>query len=395
MVNLLSDAFRGKKTAKVIPMNQKPVQEAIQIDRCQTIVFKIGSSLLTRQGRLDPEQLKRFVQVLSRLHKQNINIILVSSGAVASAGFVFNDKKLDKKTLPSRQALSSIGQVELMERYKKHFKRQQINIAQILMSQITLKDRESFLNARHTLKVLLQHRVIPIINENDALSTDELRLGDNDVLGAVISGLCDAELYVILSDVDGLYRDFGTSRQKQIPIVEKINDDISALAKGPGSNVGTGGMNTKIEAARTAASFGIPTWILSGKNHQLYKDLIQSKGGTYFQAKKSRFNKRKQWIASGINLKASLIVDEGAAKAISQKNKSLLARGITHCSGQFYPGDLCEILDDKEKVIAKGRINYSHDDLIKIIGKNKSEIEAILGSRPYDEVVHKDNLVVL
>ncbi len=354
------------------------------------LVIKIGSSLLTKNKVIDGDQIARYADLVARLLKEKYEVALVTSGAVASAGL-----SVAPGSLPLRQALASVGQVHLMEMYRKVFAKKKIPVGQVLLSEYLLKHRPSYLNASSALRTLFELKVLPIINENDVVSTEELKFGDNDTLGAIVAGLIHADQYVILSDVDGLYRRFGSPEQELIPRVNRIDSHLEKEAGGSGSAVGTGGMASKVRAAKLAFTFAIPTLIMNGRSKDLFGDILGGKKGTLFVPPQSGVNKKKTWIASTINLPGKISVDSGAEEALTRKNSSLLASGVVRVDGNFHSGDICSVLGMRGRVIAKGICNFSSYDLRKIMGRHSREIPMLLGETSYEEVIHRDNLVKL
>lgn len=357
-----------------------------------TIVIKIGSSSLTSDKKIDPIKIQRFVDLIAKLQNEEKKVVLVTSGAVASAAIA-----CDPKGIRVKQALASVGQVNLMAIYKTLFEKKSIPVGQILVSEFSLKHRESYLNAKITFSTLFEMGVLPIVNENDPLATEELKFGDNDQLGALISGLVDADYYVMLSDVDGFYLDYGKPEQKLLSEIQKVDSSLFKEAGGSGSHVGTGGMVSKLKAASLACSFGIPS-LLHNSNYktgdELYKAIFETGTGSLFLPSPRQMKNRKKWIASGLNLKGSITVDEGAEKAL-RKGKSLLPAGIKGVDGQFSMGDVVAVKNLAGIVIAKGLVNYPHEDLGAIGGLKTAQIEKMLGAAQYIEAIHADNLVIL
>lgn len=363
------------------------------LQKSKRLVIKVGSSLLTKNGRINAGEIRRYASLIEELHREGYQVALVTSGAVASAGI-----PAPSKSLPVRQALASVGQVRLMEIYRKIFEKKKIPVGQVLLSEYLLKHRPSYLNARFTLGTLFELKVLPIINENDVVSTEELKFGDNDTLGAIVAGLIEADLYVILSDVDGLYRDFGTPRQALVERVEVIDAAISKEAGGSGSEVGTGGMASKVRAAKLAFRFGIPTLITNGRASGLRIAILKKNRGTLFVpplVPENKINRKKTWIASGLNLPGKIHVDSGAEEALLKKSSSLLASGIERVEGNFHSGDVCSVYGKRGREIARGISNFSSYEVRKIMGRHSREIPSLLGETSYEEVIHRDNLVRL
>jgi glutamate 5-kinase len=357
------------------------------------VIIKIGSSLLTKEKRIDPASIRRYASFIADLRLRGLEVALVSSGAVASAGDLREDP-----SLPTRQALASIGQVHLMDRYRRSFEKHKIRVAQVLLSEYLLKDRPSYLNASVTLKTLFKMGVLPIINENDAVSTEELQFGDNDVLGAIVAGLCQADLYIILSDVDGLFLDYGKPHARLLPVVDHISADLEKEAGGSRSSVGRGGMSSKLRAAKLALKFKVPTLISNGRKNKLFQTIFQEGAGTLFLTPGNALRGKKAWIASAINLSGQLILDSGAAEAIRQRGSSLLPSGVVDVKGHFHAGELCLLKNEAGVEIGKGISRYSSYEVEKIKGKKSSEITGILKiakDRFHKEIIHRDELVTL
>lgn len=366
------------------------------------IVLKIGSSLITKGGRLHTPSLVRFVDLIVRLRERGAQVALVTSGAVASARHLLPPGH--EATLPEKQALSSVGQVHLMERYRKAFERKKVKVGQVLLSEYVLKHRPSYINARTTFTALNGLGVLPIINENDVMSVEELKFDSNDALGAVVCGLIDADLYVILSDVDGLYRNFGTPQAERLTTVRGVDASIEREAGGSRSAVGTGGMASKVAAARRAGRFGVPTLIASGRHKDLYGALMAEGKGTLFlppdwlgdtSPQLKNHGSKKIWLASTIHTQGRLFVDGGAASALTEKKSSLLPSGIRKVEGDFHAGDVVAIVNASGKELARGVSTYSSYEVRLIQGLKTSEIAAKLGYRNADEVVHRDNLLLV
>lgn len=362
------------------------------------IVVKVGSNLLTdKTGRINQKRIHSLAREISELHNKKVEIVVVSSGAIASGL-----KKLGLKTKPKeirkKQATAAVGQPLLMWMYEKYFLKFKKHIAQILLTRDDLSDRVRYVNAKNTILTLLEMGVIPIINENDTVATDEIKFGDNDQLAALVSGLIEANHLIILSDVPGLY----TSDPKKDPNaklikhVTEVSKDLIEIAKPTSTGYGTGGMYSKVIAAKKATSFGIPVHIVSGRKYGNIKAVIEGKQvGTYFEPVSQRVTSRKGWIAYATRAKGNLYIDEGAVKALLNDGKSLLPSGIKKVEGDFDTGDAVYCIDEKGEKIAKGLVNYSSCEIKMIKGKKSSEIEKILGYKYSDEVIHRDNLVIL
>lgn len=362
------------------------------------VVVKIGSNILADEKEgLDTRRISSIASDISELQDMGYAVVLVSSGAVA-AGMRKLGLKEKPKDVQLKQAAAAVGQSSLMWAYEKGFGEHGKKVAQILLTRDDFSDRERYINSKNTLFTLLQYGIVPIINENDTVATDEIKFGDNDHLASLVAGLVEAERLIILSDVDGLYSADPKKSQKAalIKTVEEITSAIEASAGGAGSAVGTGGMYSKILAAKKAVNNGITVNIISGKKSGLIVSLLKGNShGTEFRAKKERLSSRQGWIVYGSRAKGTLHLDSGAVKALLHGGKSLLPSGVVSLDGKFETGDAVYCVDSDEKRIAKGITNYSSAEVNKIKGKKTSEIEKILGYRYSDEVIHRDNLVVL
>ncbi len=362
------------------------------------LVVKIGSNILAYEKEgLDTKRISSIACDIAELHNNGYDVVLVSSGAIA-AGMRKLGLKEKPRDIKFKQAAAAIGQSSLMWAYERSFGDYGKKVAQVLLTRDDLSDRKRYINSKNTLLTLLSYRVIPIINENDTVATDEIKFGDNDYLATLVAGLVEAERLVILSDVDGLYTEDPrrSAKAKLIDYVEKITPELEEKAGGAGSAVGTGGMYSKLLAAKQAISHGIIVHIISGRKDGLLTSLMQDRhSGTMFKPKSEKLPSRKGWIAYGSRSKGSLIIDEGAVKALLQGGKSLLPSGIVSVEGDFDTGDAVYCLDLKRTRIAKGLINYSSSEIGKIKGRKTSEIEKVLGYKYSDEAIHRDNLVLL
>lgn len=366
----------------------------------QTWVIKAGSSLITNHGQgLDAEFINHWVEQVVELRKKNIDCILVSSGAVAEGL-----KRLNIKKRPSAihelQAAAAVGQMGLIQRYEMQFQKHGLHTAQILLTHDDLSNRERYLNARSTLKTLLAKNVIPIVNENDTIAIDEIRLGDNDTLAALVANLLDADTLILLTDQNGLYTDDPTQNKSAKLITQAHAGDpelISMASKGKPGEVGRGGMLTKVKAAERAARSGTNTIIAAGKEKDILLRIANKENntGTWIQAKQEPLAARKQWLAGHLQVKGSIIIDSGAKNVLSQKGKSLLPIGVTQCDGEFLRGEAVMCKDTDGNVIAIGLINYNSRETRQIIGKSSHDIESILGYIDSPELIHRDNLVLI
>lgn len=362
------------------------------------IVVKVGTSTLTHNtGKPNFLRIERLARELSDLANQGKEIILVTSGAVG-AGMDRLGLKERPKTIPEKQAAAAVGQGILMHTYEKLFAEYGQTVAQVLLTREDSVNRSRYANSRNTLLTLLRMGAIPIINENDAVAVDELKIGDNDTLSAMVASIVDADALIILSDIEGVYND-NPQNNPDAELIREITDitpEIEALSGGPGSQRGTGGMYTKIQAAKIAVSSGVVMVIASGIQDGVIRRIIEGEQvGTIFLPKEHRLQIRKRWLAFGSRLYGSVMVDQGCERALVKEGSSLLAAGITAVEGEFEPGNTIRVLTREGREIARGLANYAAQDVEKIKGCHTNEIADILGSKPYDEVIHRDNMVLL
>lgn len=363
------------------------------------LVVKIGSGLIrSPEGVLREDTVRQYAQQLSTLRKQGVEVILVSSGAIALGMPVLQQERMPS-TIALQQAAAAIGQSHLIWNYERLFGMFNQQVAQILLTHADLRQRGRYLNAHNTLQTLLAHGVIPIINENDTVSVDEIRFGDNDTLSAMVCNLVDADTLIILTDIDGLYSADPRLDPEAalIPEVKRIDSRIEALAGRTTHETGRGGMYSKIQAAKIAGASGMHTYIANGLKPGIILQVLNGEAlcTHIYPSNKIKLPSRKRWIFYTLKSKGSIVVDEGAKRALTQKGKSLLPSGIVEVSGSFRFGDAVDCLDASATRFAKGMINYSSLELQAIIGQHTSLIETILGEKKYDEVIHRDNLVLL
>lgn len=362
------------------------------------LVVKIGSSLIASRDRgLNHALLEALAREVADLKRQGYEIVIVSSGAILS-GLEKLGIKTRPKSLPVKQAAAAVGQSRLIWAYEKAFEAHGLKVAQILLTQDDLADRKRFLNSRNTLTTLLGLDVIPVINENDTVVVEEIRFGDNDNLAGLVTHLIDAQLLVILSDVEGLFTEDPRHHPGAvlIPVVAKINAETERLAKETATLEGTGGMRSKILAARKVAAYGVPTVVAGGRRAGALSEILNGDAvGTLFLPESGKRNSRKQWIAFTSRTKGRLWLDAGAVEALAAKGKSLLPSGIVRVEGRFEAGDAVSCLDPHAREVAKGLVNYASEDLARIRGAKTGEIAGILGYKDYDEAIHRDNLVIL
>jgi len=360
------------------------------------VVVKVGSNVLTEDHGLNLKAIRSISRQICRLIDGGIEIILVSSGAMASGiRKVGLAKRPDE--IPKRQAIAAVGQAGLIMEYEKAFARYHKKVAQILLTGDDLNNRKRYLNARNTLCMLLSWQVVPIINENDTVMTEEIQFGDNDNLAAVITLLMDADILINLTDIDGLYtKDPRTDPDADfIPLVSTIGEDIKKVASDIPGALGTGGILSKINAARKVTTAGIPMVIANGGRPDVLKKLFAGKDiGTFFTPKKKKLKSRKCWIAFTLKPKGVVKIDDGAAEAILRRGKSLLPSGIVSVEGEFSVGAPVEFRKTDDETLGTGLVNYSSTDIRKIMGLKSSQIKNRLGHKPYDDVIHRDNLAV-
>jgi glutamate 5-kinase len=361
------------------------------------LVVKVGSALVTDEGRgLDPVAIDRWGAQIARLRAGGKEVVMVSSGAIAEGV-----KRLGWPRRPREihalQAAAAVGQMGLAQVYETCFRAHGLQTAQVLLTHEDLADRRRYLNARATLLTLLQHGVVPIINENDTVVTDEIKVGDNDTLGALVTNLIDADVLVILTDQQGLYtadprRDPGATL---LPRVTAGDPALEAMAGGAGSSIGKGGMITKVMAARRAAGGGASTVICSGREPQVLLRLAAGEAvGTEFIAQTPRLAARKQWLADHLQLRGAVRVDAGAVRALRGEGKSLLPIGVVEVVGEFERGEAVAVIDAEGREVARGLSNYAASDARRIARRPSSEIESVLGFVEESELIHRDNLVL-
>jgi glutamate 5-kinase len=368
------------------------------LGKARRIVVKVGSSILASVDKgLHYEAFSRLTKEISELKRQGHEIILVSSGAIA-AGMEKLGYKTRPQTITQKQATAAVGQSRLMNIYENYFSRYQQMVAQVLLTHDDLSHRRRFLNARNTLLALLELGIIPIINENDTVVVDEIKVGDNDNLSALITNLIEADLLIILTDIEGICDCDPRSHPdaRCISLIEDIDADMESVMGETRSQMSVGGMVSKIQAARKASRFGIPTVVACGTNKEVLHQVLKGKEvGTLILPKARTLSSRKHWIAFNLKPKGDVIVDEGAKKAVVQKGKSLLPSGVREVRGFFHRGDPVSCVGPRGKEFARGLVNYSVQELEKIRGHRTGEIEKILGYKYSDEIIHRDDLVVL
>lgn len=358
------------------------------------VAVKVGTSVLASQTHpLERQAVKNMACQICALMDRGIKVVLISSGAIG-AGMNLLGLKTRPKALQKLQAAAAIGQSQLMKTYDEDFKACGKIVAQVLLTREDLEDRRRYLNAKNTIFTILDYGAIPIINENDTVSVEEIRFGDNDTLASLVANLVGADLLIILSDVDGLRRYHG--KTEIIDIVEEITPDIERLARGTDKEESVGGMVTKIKAAKVVTDSGTPLIIANGRREDVLIKIVDCKEvGTLFIPKLNKMAAKKRWIAFSTRSKGWIVVDSGAKQALFERKKSLLPSGIIDVEGEFEAGDIISIKDDKGKEFARGLVNYSSQEVQRIKGTRSQGIEARLGYKYYDEVIHRDNLAIV
>ncbi|MBI3084455.1 MAG: glutamate 5-kinase [candidate division NC10 bacterium] len=362
------------------------------------VVVKVGSGVLSRGGiSLHRPTVAGLASALAGLRARGVEVILVSSGAIL-AGMEALGLTERPRDLPLKQATAAVGQSHLMRAYEEAFQPRGQRVAQILLTREDLRHRGRYLNARNTLFTLLRLDIVPIVNENDSVAVQEIQFGDNDTLSALVANLAEADLLVILTDTEGLFtadprRD---PSARLIPLVHPQDAVTSFCAEEAGSAASIGGMSSKVLAARRAATAGIPTVVASGLKEGVLEAVLQgAEEGTFFVPSRSRMQSRKRWLAFASVPRGGIVVDAGARRALVTGGKSLLPSGIRATRRSFRAGDAVSLVDAEDREFARGLANYSRDEVEKIKGLKSHEIAAVLGHKPYDEVVHRDNLVIL
>ena len=361
------------------------------------VVVKVGSSLVSSGEGLDPRRIRALTSEIDKLSGARRDFVLVSSGAVA-AGRARLGLRERPHTIPQKQAAAAVGQIDLMAAYKAAFDAHGRHVAQVLLTREDLTSRRRYLNAKHAFGALLEAHVLPIVNENDTVAVDEIKLGDNDNLSAAVASLVEADLLVILSDVDGLHTADPRRNESATPVELMNAEDPAAMryATGTVNHVGTGGMATKLEAARKAAAAGIATVIADGRGDRALERVLDPNvvAGTLVLPAADRLASRKHWIAYTLRPQGSLHLDAGAAAALREKGRSLLPSGLRDVEGSFGAGDCVRCIDPDGAEVARGLVNYSATELKKIQGAHTRDIERLLGYKVSDEIIHRDDLVI-
>jgi len=361
--------------------------------RAKRVVIKLGTAVLCRpDGRLDERRLATIADQVHGLRERCIEVVLVSSGAIGAGMGALGLPKRPSR-LPSLQAAAAVGQGKLMAAWEACFRRHGYHAAQVLLTREDFDDRARYLNMSNTLRQLLAFGAVPVVNENDTISVDEIPLtfGDNDILSALVANLLEADVLIMLSVVEGLY----DARGRVVPCVERITDAVRALASGVRSHGGIGGMESKLEAARMVAGGGGAAIIADGRARDVLLRLFEGgECGTLFPPTAARMRGRKRWIGFGRRPRGRLSVDEGARRAVVERGKSLLPSGVTGVSGAFERGDLVAVVGPDGEEFARGLVNYTAAEIARIQGLKSGAIVRVLGEKLYDEVIHRDNLAL-
>lgn len=360
------------------------------------VVIKVGSALISPENKGCSG---RYIQNIARFvidcHLKNIEVIIVSSGSVA-AGRNLIQHGSPIPSIPMKQAMASVGQMQMMANWQRYF---DVPCSQLLITHSDLKSRERYINIKNTLRILLANKIIPIVNENDTVATEELKVGDNDNLAALVALVSESDGLFILSDIDGVYNKDPRSNDdaEMISVISEITDDIYAMAGTTNNPIATGGMKTKIQAAEKAIENGIDTYILNGTNNEVFDNLLVGKNpGTHFLANQEVSKAKKHWLKYTLKSHGKVFIDNGAVNALLNKGASLLPSGILSIEGEFLAGESLDVIDENTNtIIAKGICQYNHQDLFRIKGKNTDEIQSILGYLSSKEIVHRDDMVIM
>ena len=361
------------------------------------VLIKIGSAVLTGKNGLDLNIIEQLVDEIAELKKKGYQVVIVTSGAIASGKHRMGIRG-ELKSIPQKQAAAAVGQGRLMRVYSNAFGKHGLFVAQILLTMSDLTDRKRFLNIRNTLSTIMEWGVIAIINENDTVAVDEIKFGDNDHLAAMITNIIGAHLLINLTSTEGLYdrNPAKSENAKLISLVEEITEEIEAAATDEATSMGIGGMKSKVLAAKKVTVSGIPCIIAPGKRKGVLQDIFAGKEiGTLFLPMGKHLTSRKYWIAFTLRSRGRLFLDEGAKKALIEQGKSLLPSGIVNVEGDFCVGDPVTCVDMEGTPLAKGLVNYSATETFKIMGLKTSQIEHVLGYKDYDEIIHRDNLALI
>ena len=368
-----------------------------EIRKAKRIVLKVGTSTLTRNGQLRPERFTALARDVAGILDGGRQVVLVSSGAIAVGASKLGWQHTGQ-SVREKQAAAAVGQIGLVELYQRRFAKRDRHVAQVLLTRAGLEQHERFMNARHTMLELLRLGVVPIVNENDTVATEEIRFGDNDNLAATIVNAVEADLLVILTDVEGLYErapEKGEPAPPLIRTVESITPAIESAASGAGTRFGSGGMITKLEAAKNAARSGAATVLCHGGTRDVLSRLLAGEQhGTLF-APGERLRGRKHWLAFTAKPRGTIVIDEGASRALRKRGPSLLPAGVLRVEGNFEIGDSVRCVNEERQEVARGLVGYSSEDVAALAGRPTKEIDAVLGYSNGDEIIHRDDMVLV
>ncbi|UCG38717.1 MAG: glutamate 5-kinase [bacterium] len=359
------------------------------------VIVKLGSMVLAAPGGgVDQALLDRLADEMATLSSEGVVFIIVSSGAILM-GMQEMGQRRQPKSIEVKQALAAVGQSRLMHAYADAFARHGIKVGQVLLTGEDLEIRERFVHSRNAMDALLRMKVLPIINENDTVSVEEIRFGDNDFLASIVVNLADADLLVILTNTRGLFdRDPKLGEGKLVEVVQEVDDEVVSMAGGPGE-AGSGGMSSKVMAAKRTARMGVPTVIADGRSPSVLTGILREEPvGTLFLPSGDKLASRKHWIAYSGKPKGTLVLDEGAVKALVKKKKSLLPAGVVGVRGQFDRGTMVRCVDSEGREVARGVTCFSSDQILRIMGRHSGDIETVLGACPGEEIIHRDDLVI-
>ena len=375
----------------------RPIRNGLP-ENVRRLVIKVGSRVLVDDaGRPDPDQITRLIDQIAALQRDNLEVIFVSSGAIA-AGVQSLGWPQRPVNLPDLQMAAAIGQGVLLNLYSDQLARHDCRLGQVLLTHADLNDRIRHLNARNTIMAMLRNRIIPVVNENDVVAVDEIRFGDNDMLAAMVATLVDADLMILMTTSDGLFRAEKGKLIERIPLLDDITDETLSMAQGKGSSWSSGGMGSKLQAADRAIRAGTPVVIANGNQEGVLRRVLDGEDvGTLITgtARQRKLKARKKWIAFFHRTQGSLYVDEGAGRAILEKGYSLLPVGVQRSEGRFRAGALVNIRTADGKTIARGLTAYNRDDIERIKGRRSADIPFVLGERHHLEVIHRDNMVLM
>lgn len=371
--------------------------ERERLAKAKRVVVKIGSGVLTRDGRFHGRTLSRLAREIAASREGGRTVVVVSSGAIA-LGVEALGLPRRPRDIAGLQSAAAVGQARLVDRWSRAFARHGVTVAQVLLTHADLHARTRYLNARHTLGRLLLQGVVPVVNENDSVAVEEIRVGDNDLLAGLVTGVAGADLLVLLTDIDGVYDADPTVHKgaRRFDVIDPTDPAVRAAARKSRSGVGTGGMTTKLQAAAMAAELGVPSVIASGRRTGALARILEgAPEGTLVRPGAARLTGRKAWLAHATRPRGRIVVDAGARRALVSAGKSLLPSGVRSVDGRFDEGDPVAVADESGEVFAIGLTGYGADALRRIAGRRTSEIAGILGYRTLDEVIHRDDLAVV